>query len=1770
MSDQERDDQLNDALDEIISAGERPKTTGDAETDRLARLAEGLKGLPDPAFKARLKAELFPRNPFPSRFWRWLRSDRRRTLAAIAVSLGVAGAIGTVLYFTARGDGEQAMVQPPPTPTPSADECRTPASIDPLPSDGPDDWQDISLPPPNDCFRMTASLSDAAGVAPDSDFTLDSREPTSADELAARIEVQPDLRFHLQPLSDSQASAQPGTRTVGTRFRVVPDAPLAEDTVYTFSVLNEPGGLPVSSWAFQTQRPLRVVQTLPADQSTDVPLNVGIELTFSHDDVTGVEDTFQIDPPVQGRFETHKRTVVFVPKELLPQTLYTVTVGPGVGIEGSDQTLGEPFTFQFETGSTARTGETPGGLSLQFSRRTWESSTTQAPVLALLDLEGMPGSVPSAPLAFTVYLFPGVDAFLASLDQFTSLPSWASASRTRFTVDTSGLEEAASFDAAPKPIGDTSEMYVPFPEPLPVGYYLVETEFEGHALQAWLQVTDVATYVSVSRTRTLLWVNDAASGTPIESATVRLAGADFIASTGSEGAAFFDTPQDLIRLEQSPFGYTTSEAVGNLIVTAPDGRTAVVPLADIFSGFLYFGYKEYGFWGDPGLYWRFLYTDRHLYRPTDTVHFWGLARHRADPPPSQEVIVEISGEQFSETGDYLGPVGVVSTSVTTSAAGTFIGELPLKGVSPGYYSLQARIGDQVITSIYLEVEDFVKPAYKSDVPPAKRAVFTGEEMEFVIEASFFDGTPVPNLELNVISDVRLEGRQSITTDENGRAVVPFVGSATKGNYITVTPDLAEEGEITGTGWVQVFPAAVYLESASEFSDGTATVSGTVYNVDIQRLNSEEANSLVEDPEGGLVPDSQGLPAPGRTVTARVVEESYRQIEVGETYDFIAKIVRKRYRYETVRTSLGQFTATSDAQGRFAISFAAEKDKSYEATLQVKDDEGRTYSEQTYVYGGTYFSSFGDLPYLAPASHDPVAVGETVQVAMRQGAEDLPGGGDNRYLFYLAQNGIRSYATEDGPRYSFPFTKEHVPSVSVFAVRFAGGTYQETSYPQIIRFDQTLRRLDISVETDQERYRPGEEATLNVTVTDRDGRPVQAEVLLSAVDEAVFRLQGDSFFYDLDILESLYTPVFAGVLRTYASHQYPAENYAAERGGGDGARDNFKDTALFDRVTTDAQGQASITFELPDNLTSWRVTALAVAPDLHAGSAISLVPVGLPFFADVAMNTSYLTTDRPSIKLRAFGDALEDGDPVSFRVTSDTLLEEPLTASGTAFTAVDVPLPPLREGRHQLTVRATSGGLEDSLVRTVIVIPSRLLRSESRFHEVRPGESPALEGSRDRLTIVIVTDHNRGRYYPLLRSLTWTYGDRVDQMLARNLAQELLLEHFQEESDFPAEFRPSLYQTEDGGIAILPFADDDLVLSARLAALASERFGRQDLIRYFERVADDEEETSERVIIALYGLAALGEPVLPTVQALATRDDLSPRERLYVALAATELNDGETAGALYRDIMEEFGQRRGDAARLDVGKDKDDVLEATSLAAIIAASLGDDFAPLLFNYTTENYTKDILVQLEQISFLAEALPNLSPAPVRFAYTVEGRREERELERGQSLALLLTPEELDALDLEALEGTLGVTTSFLAPFEPEDVGTDPEIALSRTYQGQSDGITLLEGDLVRVTLSYELGAKAEDGCYQVSDLLPSGLRPVTDLWAGGVTDIDVSYPYAVDGQRVSFCAFRQGRQKPIVYYARVIGKGEYTAEPAVIQSQQTPESINFTESMLVEIR
>jgi hypothetical protein len=221
-----------------------------------------------------------------------------------------------------------------------------------------------------------------------------------------------------------------------------------------------------------------------------------------------------------------------------------------------------------------------------------------------------------------------------------------------------------------------------------------------------------------------------------------------------------------------------------------------------------------------------------------------------------------------------------------------------------------------------------------------------------------------------------------------------------------------------------------------------------------------------------------------------------------------------------------------------------------------------------------------------------------------------------------------------------------------------------------------------------------------------------------------------------------------------------------------------------------------------------------------------------------------------------------------------------------------------------------------------------------------------------------------------------------------------------------------------------------------------------------------------------------------------------------------------------------------------------------------------------------------------------------SPTEFKYNLDGKQEDIKLEKGESLKLMVTSDQLSKLTFEPGSGKAGVTSIYSTPLNAQEVVRDQNLTLLRQYlvnapspvydlnsqappglpnppplppQFTVPSVSVFnQSDLVRIQLDYSLGPKSVDGCYQVTDILPSGLKPVTKTLTQAYGDTRIWYPYEINGQKVSFCVYKNSPQRPITYYARVVSKGEYKADQALIQSQKAFNSLNITESTSVNIK
>lgn len=1687
-------------------------------------------------------------------------------------------------------------------------------------------------------LSVTADKQDSLGIFSDSRFTLKSDQDLTAQAIKDNLTIEPETKIEIVEVSPRL-------------YQIVPAEPLAPNEVIKIKLST---GDRDYSWAFQTKNNFRIVQTLPADRTTSVPTNSGIEITFSHDNFENIDNYFSISPKVSGRFERHGRTVSFVPQKLDPATLYTVTVKKGIKLSGSEDTLSDQTVFQFETAGDSVYNQNKFNLV----RPAYEFSTKETPAIDLYanNIDSL------TTIHVSVFKYPTLEKFTEDYQNKLAIPRWSVNYYDRFTLSSTGLTKSLDFQA---PIQKANYSgYFLFPQTLPKGYYLVETDNGGQKSQALVQITDLSAYFTVSGSQTLAWVNRVDTNTPAQSAKVTVLGQDYV--TSKDGVAIFNSPTGLVNN-------------ANQLVTIKDSQDSLlIPAADRNSYYPYGDYISQRRVSDK--YWSYLYLDRPIYQPSDTVKFWGLLRDRDDLNKTQDLTITLTRTDYQDY-DY-NPVIIFQKDYKTTSIGTFIGEVPLPRLNPGYYNLNIKVGNNNVITSGLTVATYTKPAYQISLDPVKNAVIAGDPIVLNGKAAFFEGTPVSNVNLKISG----QSDYSVTSDTQGlfKLSVNTVSNSS-GEYqqpiyqnFSVNPVGPEEGDINAGASVAVFNSSYYLRAKNKNQSNQALVTINLNQVD---LNKFEPYQYGDD--ASFI----GAPVANHPVQGELVEYTWQKKEVGTYYDFINKTTSPKYEYTQISNSLGQFTLNTDSLGQATYQFPTLNDKYYQLKLSSLDSQNRVSNTTLYIYGNNLYSSAADTRLLLNESKTDnpgnYLIEEPVSLTPTLGSAPVTAG---KMLYLFAQRGIKGYSLTDTNKFTFNFKDIFVPDVYVQAVRFTGTTYQ-LSETKLLRFDNSTKKISLDLKLDKLFYLPGDKAHLTVTAKDQKGNPLSSEVNINLVDEAIFDISPVT----TDPLSQIYRTIDSDIVSYYLSHQYPIESNAAEGGGcflsgtgvlmangrtqniekvrvgdliktrtsetnplmvisrvnqifthtvgeyllinhhlrvtpehnlyingrwllasaakvgdsylgegdhyqlitsietytgsytvynlsidkyhtyfadgfyvhNDKGRDLFLDTAFFGTVQTGVNGQAGLDITLPDNLTSWRITGQSLTGDLKAGVKTEKLIVKQPFFVDLVLGQDYLLADKPVLTLRGFGDQLKSGDSVNFHISIPTLnFEKDLSTN--SFESVGVALPSLSIGEHQVTVSAQSGSLKDKVTRSFKVVESRLQFSKSDFQALATDSK--LTGSATGPTLLTFTDQNAGRFLATLNNLSYSSGDRLDQKITRITAQKLISKYF-DQSQNQENFDPSVYRMDDGGYALLPYGSSDLKTSVEIACLANDSIDKAGLVNYlFKQFTNAKETLSASQSLA--GLACLKEPVLLLVNKFYTVPDLTDESKIYLGLAQAALGDTEKSGATVKALIKDFGQSQDGSTYVKIGKTKDDYLTNTSLLAAVSAIDNLQEADQLFSYAVTNNTQDVLIGDNLLLYISQRISNLPKTQVSFSYTLDGKKITKDLKSGESFKLLVSKEQLISINFEDIKGNVGVTSTYDITKIPSTGSKD--LSLNRNYfvSGKSTS-EFVSTDLIKVTLNFSLSPAAQDGCYQLNDYLPSGLKPVTRLFDRNLETKDITYPYAIDGQKVSFCVYKTN-QKPINYYARVISPGVFKAESALMQSAVTPSVFTLSNGAQVTIK
>lgn len=1575
-------------------------------------------------------------------------------------------------------------------------------------------------------FDLTASVADAAGIATNSHFILKTTVSLSTQVLEKYIKMIPEMDFSVR-----RVSAQENT------YEIIPSDGLKPNQIYTIQVDKGPLANHEFSWAYQVKAPFQITSSIPGDKGVDVPTHTGIELYFNRDDIIDPGNFIAITPEVSGKFDVAGNKVRFIPNSpLADRTIYTIKIKSGLKAKDTNDVLNDEKVIQFQTAQSYSLNQEYVSFSRQFA----EFKPGSDMLLGV-------GTNNISSVSASIYRLGSAQEFLDSVTKIQGNTPWA---RYYTNIDNQLPENKKVFSGnLPIENADYSSL-LRIPQTLPTGYYAIVITSGGNKDILWFQINPVTSFAAFASPKSLVWLKDGA-GKNISEVPI-LFNNKQIGKSGADGVALFDTPSELIHKPMDSSYYTSERKF--FIAQIPTGAL-VIPME-----------SEYGYatsLSPNDGWWNYISLNKNTFLPTDTVRFWAIEKSRGGEVAGQEISVKLTNSYWSEAQDNI--VTYAETKLKLSEYNTVTGELSFANLKPGIYSLTFRKGDEVIAQQTFTVSAYIKPAYKITVTPDKNALFAGDSVNFKVKAEFFDGTPVTNTALSYsaygFSGKNSQGSISLNSQGEGSfTVIPeYTSDQTYWpSYLSVNvqPSKAEEGQIETSSSVFVF--GPHINNSISQKRSASDVTFTVKTRAVVLNNSSRGNPYWNSE------DYLGGPDVGIVTKADISEVVYLKNQTGTGYDPINKLTYPIYNYRTEDHPISSQTITADQNGSAQLSFNTENKKTYKFIFTTYDNRGRTVKDTRYVYGGSDGADLGlqDSSYFLfnPDGNKNYKVGDPINLQLQTDQGKTPPNGQGNYIFMTVNNGTIEYRIQDSSKYNSTFQNKDIPNIGIWPGWFDAGRFHN-SYLQNISFDANERRLNIAITKDKQTYKPGDTVSLDIKVTNKNNNPVKAEVNLSALDEAVFSINPNETDPTTDLYRDIYSQV---VIRT--SNMPPYGGGGAEKGGGEGdtPRSDIQEMAIFKSITTDSSGHANVQFKLPDNITSWRLTSQAVTKDLFAGKNVYFIPVTLPLFVDATLNNTYLSGDLLTLRLRVFGKAASQGN-MNYTVESPTLPFKKLDGAGG--NSIDIPLGALTLGSHKLTVRASSGGFSDALTRTLNVLSSYFTKNTSDFYEGLAGLK--IKNNTVGYTTLTFSSYGRGRLYNELKSLSYQWGARLDQKGAQLVATNLLNNYFGEKNEIP-EFQASKYQSYAGGLQLLPYSSDDLELSAISAHLFEDlAFDQPALKNYLSQSLSDPKSDVARITRALYGLTAFKEPILTKIQKVKNDSSLTLKDKVFVALALDSIGAKEEARAYYKQMIKPSVEIKSSYAYIN-GLNGDDTITTTTLVAALTASLEEPESVQLALYVDQNSPHETLNNFQQLLYIKSALPKLNPEEVGFTYKAGTKDGSKTLKNGESFELTLSPQELESLGLSGVKGKLGVVASYEQQSSPESISKDNNLSLSRSYE--VNGIATKEfkdGDTVLVRLTPQFGGNALNGAYQIVDYLPSGLRPIDQESSGYYSSYDSRiYPTEINDQKITF-VIDKNVNLPIYYYARVVSKGTYEAEPALLQSLRSLESVTISNENSITI-
>jgi alpha-2-macroglobulin len=636
----------------------------------------------------------------------------------------------------------------------------------------------------------------------------------------------------------------------------------------------------------------------------------------------------------------------------------------------------------------------------------------------------------------------------------------------------------------------------------------------------------------------------------------------------------------------------------------------------------------------PPLLDAYVYTDRPIYRPGDTIHFKTVLFSRDNGLPMMPDVDAVSISIQVDPGMSGRPTTLYSETLTLSQFGTASGSVQLSDDAPtGYYWIDVSIEEEIIKALYFDVAAYRKPDIDLTVGFEQAELLAGEDITAEAQADYFFGLPAADQTFSWTLyrkdvDFQLPGYRVGPLDDFWRG--PFIPE-----YSPLGTSVAYgEGSTGDDGHMSLSVSADELVLEEEQKGHLQSYSLEITVMDQSGFPVSFRDSLLMHPEIfyiGLQPDAYfgnaGSLVNFSILTVDWAKEPIGQIPIEATFESINWKVEETgnpetpYRYVAETVFIGGSSPRTDRDGQARVSFTPPEPGTYQLTVASGDAVTEVLiwvSGEGAAIWPNQMQNWIDLT----ADFTNYQPGQIAQVFIPN-----PFVGTAKALVTVERGRIMSNEVLEisgsGTIISIPITAESVPNIYVSAVMVGKDANNRPDYRQGTLNLPVLpvsKALNIQLDLEPTLTEPGKMVTLNMKITDQGGRPIQGEFSIAVVDKALLALVPPN---SLSILEALYGEVPLSVqtslsLYTYAKQRALQALEVGGLGGGSdrmaeaGIREDFPDTAFWQaNVITGADGTAQLTFPLPDSLTTWVVEARGLTDEHLVGQAQAEVQTQKP-------------------------------------------------------------------------------------------------------------------------------------------------------------------------------------------------------------------------------------------------------------------------------------------------------------------------------------------------------------------------------------------------------------------------------------------------------------------------------------------------------------------------------------------------------------------------------